>query len=371
MKIALLTIHWANNYGASLQTYATVKVLQAYGEVTLLDYRSYYPSKGMDLIRYGGEFRDILRAAKDVFRIIPRYKVIKEFKQFTRRMPLSPRIESSEDFLELEKQFDCFVCGSDQIWNPDIVGNKGGFDSRYLLDFVRQKKKISYSSSIGNYKFNDKQKVELAELLCSFAALSMREADAAKYVSEFVGNLITPVLDPTLLLTAEEWRELVCGYERPRDKYILVYALIKDAELKEVVDHYRKMLGLKVVAIDQDPFINYRADAHLKDVSPEGYVGLFSGAEFVITNSFHGVCFCINFNKNFHVTKPMGSPNRITCLLDSVGLEDRFRMKCGDNFEVNYDQPNIRLAQLRQSSKGFLEKSLDVGGDFAIPEKTS
>lgn len=357
MRIALLTIHWANNYGASLQTYATVKALQNYGDVTLIDYRSYYPSKGMDLIRVGWEPRDVLRVAKDLCRIIPRYRVIKKFERFTKKMPLSRRVKTSKDFDALASQFDFFVCGSDQIWNPNIVGFKDRIDQRYFLDFVKGKNKLSYASSLGNYRYKGDHEQKVLELLSSFSSISVREDDAASYLSELTGRKVTSVLDPTLLLTPNDWFSMA-DREALKEKYILVYALIKDPELKRVVDYYRNQLGLKVIAIDQDPFINYRAEVHLKDVSPERFVGLISQAEFVITNSFHGVCFCVNFNKNFYVTTPMGSPNRIISLLKKVGLEGRFKMDFSSSHEIDFEGPNARLDSLRSSSMEYLNRNL-------------
>lgn len=371
MKIALLTIHWANNYGASLQTFATVKALEKYGQVTVLDYRSEYAAKGMQLIRWGLSPRDILRIGKDLFRLIPRYRAIRAFREFTfNRLSLSEKLCSDDDFSSVAPEFDLFVCGSDQIWNPDIVSETGEIDEYYFLKFAEGKPRISYASSMGTHRYTATKKDQVGRLLSGFSAISVREKDSADYLGSMLARDVTAVMDPTLLLGHSEWLEAfaIDSGDTADEPFILVYALKKDRNLKAVVEFYRKKLGLKIVCIDQDPFLNYKPDVHLKHASPEEFVQLFHQADFIITNSFHGTCFSVLFNKSFVVCEPPSGKNRIMNLLSVVGLSGRF--VSADRLEVNAEADwatvNKLLAYAVNESFSYLDRSIVTETDEVV-----
>ncbi len=360
LKIALITIHWANNYGASLQTFAIIKALNKYGKVSVLDYRNPYTSKGMSWIRFGSKPRDILRMSKDVFRLIPRYKVIKKFENFSyKNFNLTNLLNTDSDFKKLENEFDVFVSGSDQIWNPKIINEKGIIDTRYFLDFVTDKKKISYASSLGTYKYSEIEAEEVTPLLNSYDSIAVREQDSSIYLSELLHKDVSHVLDPTLLHTKEEWLKFFdIDINQNEEPYILVYALHKDKLLKEVVEKVVQELNFKVITIDQDPFTNFKCDQHIKDASPEEFIKLFSQAGFVITNSFHGTCFSVNFNIPFIVTTPPSSINRIESLLKAVDIDERItiggNLTALINKNIDFDVINTNLNKLRSISDAYL-----------------
>lgn len=364
LKIALITIHWANNYGASLQTFATVKALSKYGEVSVLDYRNPYTGKGMLWIRFGTNPRDILRMSKDIFRLIPRYRVIKKFKNFTyKNFNLTDTLRNDSDFKKLENRFDIFVSGSDQIWNPKIINEQGIIDIHYFLDFVTAKNKISYASSLGTYKYSEKEAQQITPLLNSYDSISVREQDSSIYLSELLQKDVTHVVDPTLLHTKEEWLTFFdIDVNHNEEPYILVYALHKDKLLKQVVEKVVEELNLRVITIDQDPFTNFKCDRHIRDASPEEFVKLFSQASFIITNSFHGTCFSVNFNIPFVVTTPASSINRIESLLKAINIEERITI--GENLSelinkhIDFDLINTNLHQLRSISNSYLLKAI-------------
>jgi len=365
MKIALITLHWANNYGASLQVFATVKALEKYGEVSVLDYRNSYTSKGMTWIRLGTRPRDILRIGKDLFRLRPRYKVIKKFKAFSYRyLNLTPTLHNEKAFTEVAQTFDLFVSGSDQIWNPKIVNEEGRLDTHYFLKFAIGKKKISYASSLGTYQYDDEERAQVITLLKEYTHLSVREHDSAQYLSKLLHRDVTHVLDPTLLHNKKEWLQF---FDLPDSKdgetYILVYALKKDLLLKQTVEKVQKRLGMRVITIDQDPFTNFKNDRHIKDAGPDEFVKLFSQADFVITNSFHGSCFSVNFNIPFIVTTPPTSINRIESLLSAVGVQNRIIKDVEDlskSFEdhIDFDIINQKLQHLRETSNRYLANAV-------------
>lgn len=365
MKIALITIHWANNYGASLQVFATVKTLSKYGEVSVIDYRNSYTSKSMTRMRLGIRPRDILRIGKDLLRLFPRYRVIKKFENFNHTyLNLTPQMENDKDFKKLTKEYDLFVSGSDQIWNPKIVNENAVLDTRYFLDFVSEKKRVSYASSIGTYRFKENEIAPVVSLLNHYDYLSVREKDSSQYLSKLLNREVSHVLDPTLLHTKNEWLQFFDIQDNKNEKpYILVYASKKDSLLKQVVEKISKQLDIRVIAIDQDPFTNFKNNRHIKDAGPDEFIKLFTQANFIITNSFHGTCFSINFNIPFIITPPPTSVNRIESLLTAVGVQNRITAD-GTNLselienQIDFDMINQRLQALRMASNQYLENAL-------------
>lgn len=366
MKIGLITIHWANNYGAALQVFATFKILSKYGYVEVIDYRNVYTSKGMQLVRIGRKARDILRAGKDILRIFPRQRAISKFKKFNNdHMRFSSLVCSQKDFENLDKCMDVFISGSDQIWNPRIVSDNNEIDGRYFLDFVKLGRKISYASSMGTYQYEGKKQQELLSLLSKYDSISVREKNTALYLSSTLGLKAEHVVDPTLLLSKDEWFNNFPSIRNDEDKYILIYALKKDKLLKDVVAFISKLTGMKVYAIDQDPLLNYSCDKHFMDKGPEEFLQLFSNAKFIITNSFHGTAFSVNFNIPFIVTSPPTGINRIESLLLELNLTSRlvnnFNVDALNqivNHHIDYDLVNIRLKKMRLDSLDYLQRAL-------------
>lgn len=365
-KIGLITIHATDNYGAVLQAYATQSVLQRYGDVTIIDYSTPYHSKTLNVVKYGLSFRYFLRTGKDIFRLISRTKVLNKFSNFIEcRFNLTERVNSVDDLSRLEDRFDLFFSGSDQIWKPGIVSEELKFEPAYFLDFVKTKRKVSYASSTGGYSFNKKQEEIVINYLQSYSHISVREFDTSKRFSTLLKNNVAHVLDPTLLLTKGEWLDhLKIDDSLDENKYILVYAFKKDALLRSAVKLISKKLNLKIVAIDHDPFLGFNVDTHIKDAGPEDFIKIFHNAHFVVTSSFHGVCFALNFNIPFVAINPVSAGDRLKSLLNAVGLIDRFVQDIKEVDSIDYSRREIfsdandKLALLKQESIDFIENSI-------------
>jgi polysaccharide pyruvyl transferase WcaK-like protein len=277
---------------------------------------------------------------------------------------LSPACQDLQELQTLSSDFDCVVCGSDQIWNPMITGE---LDLNYMLAFSRAKKKISFSSSAGSYHYNDEEELKVRKALSTFDCISVREEDTARKLRIMLGNQkVDHTLDPTLMLNKQEWMKslkLSNKVSSSDDKYILVYTLKKDALIRETINRIRSILGLRVVAIDQDPFLGYKSDRHIMDASPVDYVSLFANASFVITNSFHGTAFALNFGIPFVTALPESGLNRIKGLLDKVGLGDRLVSRLSDIDPVmvkpiDFTHSHQQLEALRQVTWDYLDGAL-------------
>lgn len=332
MKIALITIHNANNYGAILQTFATYKILSRFGDVDIVDYQNKHISISLDLIRLKFTIHGILGIGKDICRLIPRYKAIKKFEAFSDKyFKMSKKINKDDINLPI---YDLYVCGSDQIWNPNCISENNQIDDIYFLSFApKGSKKISYASSLGNYRFMIEEQKKISDLLNDFDFISVREKDGKEHLESFLNKEIKHVLDPTLLLSKKEWIETFDLKENISDeKYILVYSVPKSKLIKDAIKYFSKKFNLPVIALDQNLTMGTKVDKHTRDAGPIEYLNLFLNASFVITDSFHGTCFSVNFQKQFVSIAPGIHSNRIESFLNTINLENRI-IRNKDNFE--------------------------------------
>lgn len=365
MKIGLITIHNASNYGAALQTYATVQALRKHGQPEVINYKNHFITSTMSLIRIGSKPRDFFRAGKDLTRILPRGRLLRKFNSFfSEHYNLSGPL--AIDLSGLEGRYDAFVCGSDQIWNPNIIGENPKLDGAYFLEFVKNKRKISYASSAGSYKFKEDEYPKIENYLTSFHKLSSRETDTANQISQILSRNVEHVLDPTLLLDKSEWKTSLHLKEDPSvEKYILIYSLKKDKLFIDAVAAAKSHLGYKVISIDQEPFAGLKVDEHIRDAGPIDFLDLFINASFIVTNSFHGAAFSTNFEIPFLAVKPYSGGNRVTSLLNLVGLTERFVSSHEDiegalKGKLDFSSSRKLLAAERKKSNEYLDSAFSI-----------
>lgn len=367
MKIALVTIHCSTNYGAVLQAFATQTVLSRFGEVVVIDYNNKFLLNQMSLLRFQVSLHGLLKVAHDLLRLPSRFRQLRKFDVFFKtKLNRSEKFSGECLFRGQAGLFDVYVCGSDQIWNPLVVNEVGAIDKIYFLGFAPSgSKKISYASSVGHYKFSADDRKVICSLLADFSSISMREADGVAMVSEILeGRDIKHVLDPTLLLSSAEWCRLMdVDNSSCAEKYILVYTVPRSALMRKAVSFYRDKLGFKVVGID--PMFRPIApfDRHLRDAGPEEFVRLFSGAEFVVTDSFHGVCFSVNFCKPFVLVSPGVRSNRMKSLFDLLELNHRMVTVESEFSSISLCNADVKessekLSFYRDQSIGFIRDSL-------------
>ncbi|MNP26479.1 Polysaccharide pyruvyl transferase [compost metagenome] len=217
---------------------------------------------------------------------------------------------------------------------------------------------------MGSHHYSIAEKDLALKYLATFDKVSVRESDSAQYLRKLLERPIEHVLDPTLLLSKNEWLStLKLNKPFSQRPYILVYVLRKNRILSKTVNLVAKSLGMDVIIIDQDPFTTLKCNTHVRDAGPRDFVELFSNASFVITNSFHGTAFSVNFNVPFIVTPPPSGLNRIMSLLTAVGAESRVIKSEEEASKVicdpiNFEEININLNALRTKSKSYIESSM-------------
>ena len=148
------------------------------------------------------------------------------------------------------------------------------------------------------------------------------------------------------------------------ENYILVYSVPRTSLLRKAVSYFASKFNLKVVSIDKMLTGMNSVDIQIRTAGPEDFIRLFSEASFVITDSFHGTCFSVNFEKPFVCIPATDKANRQEGLLSSLGLLDRI-VYSEDRFDsisrqIDYSNASKRLNNLRQDSLSILERSINL-----------
>ncbi|KML25017.1 polysaccharide pyruvyl transferase family protein, partial [Rossellomorea marisflavi] len=269
---------------------------------------------------------------------------------------------------QVSEGFDCFVCGSDQVWNPYWC------NSTHFLSFVpNDVAKVSYAASIGVNSLTDEQKKVYKPLINNFDLVSVRETRGKEILNTFIDTNVEVVLDPTMLLTSNDWNQIL-PEKKIKEKYIFTYFLGEDVKLRKYAESLAKQNGYKIVNI---PFLYgefRKADVSFGDIKfshagPEDFVSLIKNAEIILTDSFHACVFSIIFRKVFYAFdrklygKSMSS--RITGLLNSVGIVDHvintdYPVEKISSSNINYNNVEATLNTLRNSSLDFIYRTVNI-----------
>lgn len=243
MKIGVITFHGADNYGSVLQAYALTEYLNDKGyDAEIIDYyfeHDYRQYKPFRTYLYSRQPKAFL---SDVFSYSVHCKRIKNFQNFRKEfLKLSSvRIGASDGWQEIASYYDCFICGSDQIWNLNCTN---GVCGPYFLDFVSGKRKIAYAPSMGDYLLLDNDREKMRKALEEFYAISVREASMIQMLEQL--NLpisIQTVVDPTLLLKKEDYIQgLKLEKMVSAGKYIFVYILGGTKAYGNIVNEAKKI----------------------------------------------------------------------------------------------------------------------------------
>ena len=370
LKIANLTLDGYFNYGNVLQRYAVCNLLMGLGaeveslwfspQVGFLPYlQSHYPWmkdswdwklsiklrinwKGATNKLFSGQ--NAWEAARSA--------VIKSFVD--RYIPMRYDV----DFAKVDDEYDYFVVGSDQVWNLN-----GDIDFSYpFLKFSSPSKRISYAASIASPEIPVKKKDIFLDGINGMKAISVREQAGAELIEQLTGRKVEVVADPTMLVTAEKWREIARkpSWLKGDEQILTTYFLGKRPD--EIIDRLADEHGLKVVNIlDERVFEHYA-------VAPEEWLWLIDNARLMYTDSFHGTVFSILFRRPFVVADRIGEgcmnkmTSRIDTLLGKFGLENRRGTKengymISNPMEIQYRDVKMILAKEREKAENYLARA--------------
>lgn len=356
MNVGIITFHCSFNFGSALQSYAMQTAVQRLGyAASLIDYRS----KDFDQYRLV-QFKHPKSFVRFCIHPTSYLKRRNAFHSFWKRffnLTKNYNDETRYRMDELASEFDCFVCGSDQIWNLDCTN---GIVNPFFLSFAGDRRRVAYAPSLAHTSFKPENfdKRSVSALLSKFDYISVREEETVPLFQPLVDKPIDVVLDPTLLLNASDYAEMISKMVL-EGEYIFMYLLRECPELIESTVSMASATGRKVAYISEKN-LDIPNSVNLFGVGPEEFVSLIAHAGLVLTNSFHATVFSVLFHKPFRVFATDNSGSRMRDLLSNIGLSDRcVDVMCADNIvPCDWDDVDSRLDSLREHSWAFLRKAL-------------
>lgn len=376
-KIGLITPYRIDNYGTKLQAYAMQELLKKLGyNVEILDYYPAYDMRPKIILKKviakipQNNFLSKKKVCSDkiIDKVQIRHSAILKFDVNYKRS------EKIKGYCKLKKTinvYDAFVCGSDQIWA------EGNLITDYFnLNFVYKKKKtIAYAPSFGTTQIPKNMLKQYKHFISNIDFLSARELSGVKIIKEITGRDAVQVLDPTLLVENAVWDLLLAKFN-PRkvaEKYIFCYFLGDCPEHRRAAEKVSLQTGYKIISLAH--MKNYVvSDEEMQaekffDISPEEFITLIKNAEYICTDSFHGVAFSIIYHRPFFaferfVNKDLGSTNtRIYSLLSMMRIENRLikdmEIPIENLYErIDYETVDKVLLAERKRSGGYLKNAL-------------
>lgn len=371
-KIGIATVYTGYNYGSALQAFATKSILCNMGyEPSLLKlggsllpgrdvrikkilgilFRSAIHSGGIKSLKnYGDSIKkELSPESKQCFNRFIDYK-------------LQPEIITDKELKKIGNSDDycAFVCGSDQVWNSAVFY----VDPFYYLRFAPQNKRVAFAPSFGRDFVPDYNKKKIKKYVSQIEHKSVREQSGVDIIKTLTGDDAQVLVDPTLVLTGDEWVKALKLHSQPKEKYLLAYFLDEPSEkAKKAVLEISKKYGLKIVGL---PY-SFEGCPWAEDIvhaGPEEFVDYIRNASFVCTDSFHGTAFSLNFNVPFYTfERNYGNAGkqsaRIQSILNLVEKNDRYEP---ENFEevlnISFENVNKILNSQREKSKNYLKSVL-------------
>lgn len=364
-KVEIITLHYIDNYGSVLQSLATQEIFKKIG----------YTSEIIDIVRENHSYISQYAEAKNQYKkklgpisliMLPviMYRWKRQYKKRHRvfsvfrdnYLHLTRKYTSSEDLKKDPPIGDIYCTGSDQVWNTTY---NGGILDEYYLSFVPKGKiKIALSSSFGSKSISESNKETVQKLLLDYDQISVREESALTILQNLGIKKGIHVVDPTLALSSSEWDCLLQLKPIRKEKYVLVYQLNNNAEMISFAKKLAKQLNLELVMITK----SIRAKLYCRNVyfcpTIIQFLSLIKNADYVVTDSFHGTAFSLNFNKEFYIFYPPHYNTRIQSLLNITHTLDRVvSVEQFDNYSlmpIDYDNVNAILKRERKKIMDFV-----------------
>ncbi len=381
-NVALITWYKYHNYGTALQAVSLYKIIKQLGYG--VDVINYTPKNNRnyscDKI-YRSLLKTVLRKLKELTNPITispeREKLFNEFlsKNITQTMPC----RSFAEVHDLNNEYNAFVCGSDQIWSPL------GYDDKYFLSFVDEPERmVAYAPSLGINRVDDERlKRRISKALERFLNLSVREKDGRELIKDLTGKEAKIVLDPTLLLSKDDWDNFVDYSDikkAPDKEYIICYFLGNPENYSKYVSKLSKKTGIPyyVIPVKRNQFSDSNKIPF--EVGPEEFVSLIKNARYVCTDSFHGMAFSIIYNvpftafKRFADNDEENQNSRVINLLEALQLRDRLILSASQysfsEFEkCSFERANELLVKMRKDSMSYLKQSLEKATEYVSDKK--
>lgn len=345
MRIAIITQPLLDNYGGLLQNLALQTVLR----------REYPGAEVMTFDQVDSLAPLYLRIGACIKRIVARNRhtdLPTKFDLFRKKyINATPKSKSYRDFEKLDRRYcpDVYIVGSDQVWRPAMTHNL----EANFLSFTKCQKKVAYAASFGidKWEFTQQQTDRCSKLLKDFTAISVRENDGVRLCHDYLGCEAQQVLDPTLLLSAQDYETLLPNTDcrNKENEYIFTYILDsnpdKQKTSKTIIGNIPEMHAA----------FNVSGINRAEKLSPAEWIAGIRDAQTVICDSFHGAAFSIIFNKEFYILdNPHRGSSRLKSLLSLFGIEDRLIISADDVWSL----PPIDWTKINKVRENLIADSL-------------
>lgn len=375
MKISLITLQYINNYGSVLQTYASQEYFKKKGcSVEIVNYtrencrfdnlkrnmKKYYSQKGGIFALPFASYLLTMRWERHHRR---RNKVFDEFR--------NDRIELSNEYLSIDELMnnppiaDLYCVGSDQVWN--YLYNDGVLPEYFLAYAPKGHKKFALASSLGVEKIEDKEcGNSIKEYLSDFSLITVREKTAEQALIALSCPEVYQILDPTLLLDKNDWTLRFNLHNSSDTPYVLVYQLNPCKEMDEFAQAVASKKNCRLIVISNNIRLSISKAEIIDTPTVEQFLGLILYSECIITDSFHGTAFSLNFNKDFFSWMPQKYSTRLLSILDVTGLTKRVFTQNDARWEsvepIDYHRVNAVLQNWRVNANRLIEEVLSNNG---------
>ena len=291
MKVGITTFHFVNNFGGALQACALRRVVEEHcgAGCVILDYRQPFV-RMTDAVRILPISRNTATIRAGLATMGERRGRIAKFRAFR---------EQHLSLVPTGTACDKYICGSDQIWNPDITL---GVVPQYFLDFVKEpEKKIAYAPSFGSDRIAPRYRKKIGSYLNRIGSLSAREQSGVELIRELTGREAKRLIDPTFLLNREQWDQIIAKPAAPstEEPYILLYIMQENDAVYETAKRLKEETGCRIIEISRYGLRPDFVDESRIAVGPDEFAALIRDAAYVCTNSFHGMAFSLIFERPF------------------------------------------------------------------------
>lgn len=356
------------NYGSALQSWALCKIINKLGQNTRWQAKlvDYCPNALVDAdplnpikMMWDTDLESQKLCEMTLPAIAINYQKFERFYNY--QFCKTAKSYKSDNFNDIvtDEEINGFVCGSDTIFCIEEFG----FDDAYYANYSCMKNgySVSYAASFGDSSFEKEEDLEILQnRLKNFKSIGIRERKLLNLVQQNVDVPVQCVIDPTLLLSADDYEEIIAPRQE-ESKYLLLYTRRYNPQMEAFAEQLAKQNGWKIIEISLRA-TNAQKHRMFYEAGVEEFLSLVKNAEFVVTNSFHGMIFSVQFKKEFVIFSRERSDNKILELLELFGINNRILKSSTDNLpqtEIDYKTVHQRIEDAREKSISFLLKELE------------
>lgn len=369
MKIGVITNLDKQNYGSVLQAYALKTKLSELGADSFI-LKKVSRQKKSPLSR----IKRFLKPSKTQYSLKAKLEIKQSRKQYVAKIQkvsdfckenLEVKVcNTLSEAADIANQCNIMLAGSDQIWSP----NAGLLSEFTLLSFGGEKNytKASYAASIGVSELSDESKELFAKCLADFHTVSLREITGKKLIEKCTDRPLQTDLDPSLLYDRSFWGKIAVSVQASDEPYIFVYMIRPEPVTISLAKKLSEQTGLKI-KICSNRIISGDNIENITDAGIEEFLSLMANAKFVVTNSFHGTAFAVQFHRQFLSIVVSGTGSRTNDFLNSVGLSNRIADSENDfnliDKKIAWNEVDNKLTEKRRSSVEYLNRLINDSSD--------